>query len=83
MQPPPLPEKKPHTQTRDSQVLHGSNSTCTCCVVCLVDQFILMMPGKQSVTQGSYSLSSASLHVQPPAPPPPPPAPTPTFLNSI
>ena len=68
--PPPPPQKKKQktkkkTQTRDSQVMHGSNSTCTCCVVCLADQFIFMMPGKQSVTQGSYSLSSASLHVPP------------------
>ena len=83
MQPhPPIKRKKhTHTKMRDSQVLHGSNSTCTCCMVCLADQFIFMMPGKQSVTQGLYSLSSASLHVPPS--PPPTPAPTPTFLNSI
>ena len=68
--PPPLPEKKKtHTHKRETlKYCNGSNSTCTCCVVCLADQFIFMMPGKQSVTQGSYSLSSASLHVPPPPP---------------
>ena len=50
-------------------------------MVCLADQFIFMMPGKQSVTQGSYSLSVCKSSCT--NPPPPPPPPTPTFLNSI
>ena len=90
MQTPPPPKKKKKQKQKKKKQTHKRESLKYCMDIILLVHVVwyvllinlfLWCQGKQSVTQGSYSLSSASLHV--PSPPPPPPAPTPTYLNSI